>query len=98
MKRIIVLSIMAILAATLPLSAAELYGIVSDKAGKPAQAKLILKDAAGAPVGAPINTDKTGAYTFKDIKPASYQVLIGEKNNWTIFVGPGKTRRDFQLK
>jgi hypothetical protein len=78
--------------------AAELHGIVTDKSGKPAAAKVILKDGNGAPVGQPAATDKTGAYSFKDIKPGNYQVLINDKDQGKVFVGPGETRRDFALK
>jgi Carboxypeptidase regulatory-like domain len=80
------------------LYAAELYGIVADKDGKPLQTKVTLKDANETQVGEPITTDKNGSYAFKDIKPGTYHVLIGEKNDWKIFVGPGETRRDFRLK
>jgi hypothetical protein len=78
--------------------AAELHGIVTDKGGKPAVVKVVLKDGNGAQVGQPAATDKTGAYSFKDIKPGSYTVVVDEKNQWKIFVGPGETRRDITLK
>ncbi len=78
--------------------AANLFGIVSDKAGKPVEVKVTLKDDKGAQVGQPVTTDKKGAYTFKDIKPGSYIVVVGAKDEGKIFVGPGETRRDFSLK
>lgn len=78
--------------------AANLFGIVSDKAGKPVEVKVTLKDDKGAVVGQPVTTDKKGAYTFKDIKPGSYIVVVGAKDEGKIFVGPGETRRDFSLK
>jgi len=80
------------------LYAANLFGIVSDKNGKPVEIKVTLKDAKGAPVGEPVTTDKKGSYAFKDIKPGSYVVVVGAKDDWKIFVGPGETRRDFRLK
>ena len=80
------------------LYAANLFGIVSDKNGKPVETKVTLNDAKGAPVGEPVATDKKGSYAFKDIKPGSYVVIIGAKDDWKIFVGPGETRRDFRLK
>lgn len=80
------------------LYAANLFGIVSDKTGKPIEVKVTLKDAQGAVVGAPVTTDKKGNYAFKDIKPGSYVVVVGAKDEWKIFVGPGETRRDFSLK
>jgi hypothetical protein len=80
------------------LYAANLFGIVSDKNGKPVETKVTLKDAKGAPVGDPVATDKKGSYAFKDIKPGSYVVIIGANDDWKIFVGPGETRRDFRLK
>ncbi len=60
--------------------------------------QVILKDAQGVQVGTPVTTAQDGAYSFKDIKPMSYIVTVGEQNQWTIFVGPGSTRRDFSLK
>ena len=80
------------------LYAANLFGIVSDKTGKPVETKVTLKDGKGAAVGAPVTTDKKGNYAFKDIKPGSYGVVVGAKDEWKIFVGPGETRRDFSLK
>lgn len=78
--------------------AAELYGIVTDKNARPQVVQVILKDAQGVQVGTPVTTAQDGAYSFKDIKPMSYIVTVGEQNQWTIFVGPGITRRDFSLK
>jgi hypothetical protein len=80
------------------LHAADLHGIVTDKDGKPAVVKIVLKDAKGIQVGEPVSTAKDGSYAFKDIKPGTYIVAIKEKNEWKIFVGPGETRRDFSLK
>lgn len=88
---------LGIMAAT-TVFAAELNGIVTDKDGKPLATKLVLKAADGAQAGEPVSSDKNGAYTFKDIKPGSYQVLINDKDEGKIFVGPGSTRRDFRLK
>lgn len=97
-KRVIAFMILIGLFAAPTLYAAKLYGIVSDKNGKPVQTSVILKDAADKAVGEPAATDKAGAYAFTDIKPGTYQVHIGELNEWKIFVGPGETRRDFNLK
>lgn len=80
------------------LYAANLFGIVSDKNGKPVEIKITLKDAQGAQVGDPVATDKKGSYAFKDIKPGSYVVVVGAKDEYKLFVGPGETRRDFRLK
>jgi hypothetical protein len=80
------------------LYAANLFGIVSDKNGKPVATKVTLNDAKGAKVGEPVATDKKGNYAFKDIKPGSYIVVVGAKDEWKLFVGPGETRRDFSLK
>jgi hypothetical protein len=80
------------------LYAANLFGMVSDKTGKPVETKVTLKDDKGTVVGAPVTTDKKGNYAFKDIKPGSYVVIVGAKDEWKIFVGPGETRRDFSLK
>jgi hypothetical protein len=80
------------------LHAADLHGIVADKNGKPVVIKVVIKDAKGSQVGEPVTTGKDGSYAFKDIKPGSYVIVIGEKNEWKIFVGPGETRRDFSLK
>jgi hypothetical protein len=99
MKNMLVaLAVMLGLAFASTVHAAELHGIVTDISGKPAAVKVILKDANGAPVGQPAATDKTGTYSFKDIKPGNYRVSINDKNEWKIFVGPGETRRDFALK
>jgi glutamine phosphoribosylpyrophosphate amidotransferase len=99
MKKVLIsiLVIMGILTAT-TIYAANLYGIVSDKAVKPLEIKVTLKDDKGAVVGTPVTTDKKGNYAFKDIKPGSYVVVAGAKDEWKIFVGPGETRRDFSLK
>lgn len=78
--------------------AADLNGIVTDKDGKPVATRLVLKTADGAQIGEPVSSDKNGAYAFNDIKPGSYQVVIGGKDEGKIFVGPGTTRRDFRLK
>ena len=80
------------------LHAADLHGIVADKDWKPVIAKVVLKDTKGAQIGKPVTTGKDGSYAFKDIKPGLCIVVIGEKNEWKIFVGPGETRRDFSLK
>jgi protocatechuate 3,4-dioxygenase beta subunit len=80
------------------LYAATLFGIVSDKNGRPVEVKVTLKDDKGAMIGAPVATDKKGNYAFKEIKPGSYVVVVDGKNEWKIFVGPGETRRDFGLK
>ena len=79
------------------LYAATLFGIVSDKTGKPVEVKVTLKDDKGAAVGTPVTTDKKGNYAFKEIKPGSYIVVVGTKDEWKIFVGPGETRRDLSL-
>jgi hypothetical protein len=80
------------------LHAAELYGIVTDRNAHPLVTQVILMDANGVQVGAPVTTTKDGGYSFKDIKPMSYIVKVGDENQWKIFVGPGSTRRDFNLK
>lgn len=99
MKKILmaVFVMMGILTAT-TLYAANLFGLVSDKTGKPVEVKITLKDDKGAVVGTPVTTDKKGNYAFKDIKPGSYMVVVGAKEEYKIFVGPGETRRDFSLK
>ncbi len=97
-KMLIALVVMVGLFFTSAVYAAELHGIVTDKTGKPAAAKVVLKDANGALVGQPAATDKTGAYSFKEIKPGNYQVVINDKDQGKVFVGPGETRRDFALK
>lgn len=99
MKKIFIVFfvLVGIFAAT-TLYAANLFGIVSDKTGKPVEVKITLKDDKGATVGASVTTDKKGSYAFKDIKPGSYSVLVGAKDEHKIFVGPGETRRDFSLK
>jgi hypothetical protein len=99
MKKIItILVVMIGIAGFSILHAADLHGIVADKDGKPVIVKVVIKDAKGIQVGEPVTTGKDGSYAFKDIKPGSYIVVIGEKNEWKIFVGPGETRRDFSLK
>jgi hypothetical protein len=99
MKRIfIALVVIMGIAGFSALHAADLYGIVTDKDGKPVVIKVVIKDAKGTQMGEPVTTGKDGSYSFKDIKPGSYSVIIGEKNEWKIFVGPGETRRDFSLK
>ena len=99
MKKIVIaLALLLFIAGVSTLHAADLFGIVTDKNGKPAVVKVILKDAKGAQVGEPVTTGKDGSYSFKDIKPGTYTVILGDKDEWKIFVGPGETRRDFSLK
>jgi hypothetical protein len=99
MKKVLVAAVVMLgIAFASVIHAAELHGIVTDKGGKPAVIKVVLKDANGVQVGQPATTDKAGAYSFKDIKPGSYTVVVDEKNQWKIFVGPGETRRDITLK
>ncbi len=99
MKKIfIALVVMMGIAGFSVLHAADLHGIVLDKDGKPVVIKVAIMDAKGAPVGTPVTTSKDGSYSFKDIKPGTYTVVIGEKSEWKIFVGPGETRRNFSLK
>jgi hypothetical protein len=97
-KLFIVLVAIMVIAGFSVLHAADLHGIVTDKDGKPAVVKVVLKDSKGAQVGEPATTGKDGSYAFKDIKPGTYIVAVGDKNEWKIFVGPGETRRDFSLK
>ncbi|MEN6320990.1 MAG: SdrD B-like domain-containing protein [Syntrophaceae bacterium] len=97
-KLIIAMLVMVGICIAPTLYAADLFGIVSDKNANPIEITVTLKDAKDAPVGTPMLTDKKGAYAFKDIKPGSYKIIIGEKNMGKIFVGPGETRRDFRLK
>jgi len=97
-KLLMALVILAGVAGYSVLHAAELYGIVTDKNTKPVVIEVTLKDAKGVQVGAPVTTSKDGAYSFKDIKPMSYIVTVGGNDQWSIFVGPGSTRRDFTLK
>ena len=80
------------------LCAAELTGIVTGKDGKPAAAKIVLKGADGGADGGSVSSDANGAYSFKDIKPGSYQILVNDKDEGKIFVGPGSTRRDIRQK
>jgi len=99
MKKLITILVVIIgIAGFSTLHAADLHGIVTNKDGKPAVVKVVIKDDKGAQGSAPVTTGKDGSYAFKDIKPGSYVVVIGEKNEWKIFVGPGETRRDFSLK
>jgi hypothetical protein len=97
-KTLMVLVMLTGIAGFSVLHAAELSGIVTDKNEKPMVIKVILKDAKGVQVGTPTTTAKDGTYSFKDIKPMSYIVTVGDNNQWKIFVGPGVTRRDFRLK
>jgi hypothetical protein len=78
------------------LLAADLYGIVTDKTGKPVEIKMDLKDAKDGKVAASVKTDNKGNYAFKDIKLGSYIMLIGTKE-FKVQVAPGDTRRDFQI-
>lgn len=78
--------------------AADLNGIVTNKDGKPMATSVSLKGSDGAPAGGPVSSDANGAYAFKDIKPGSYQVFVDGKDQGTVFVGPGSTRRDVRLK
>jgi hypothetical protein len=97
-KVIIAIFVMVGIFTASTLYAANLFGIVSDKNGKPVEIQVTLKDAKGTAVGEPVTTDKKGAYAFNDIKPGSYVVVVGAKDEWKLFVGPGETRRDFRLK
>jgi hypothetical protein len=97
-KFITMISVLLAITGFSTLHAADLHGIVADKDGKPVIVKVVIKDAKGTQVGEPVTTGKDGSYAFKDIKPGSYVVVVGEKNEWKIFVGPGETRRDFSLK
>lgn len=97
-KTFITILVMAGIFTASTLYAANLFGIVTDKAGKPIETKVTLKDDKGAAVGAPVTTDKKGNYAFKDIKPGSYVVVVGTKDETKVFVGPGETRRDIGLK
>ncbi len=97
-KYFIAVLVMAGIFTATTLYAANLFGIVSDKTGKPVEVKVTLKDDKGSVVGTPLTTDKKGNYAFMDIKPGSYIVIIGAKDEYKIFVGPGETRRDFSLK
>ena len=99
MKRMlaIVIAILGIAASSVAF-AADLNGIVTDKDGKPVAASVSLKGADGASAGGPVSADAHGAYAFKDIKPGSYQVQVNGKDEGTVFVGPGSTRRDIRLK
>jgi hypothetical protein len=78
------------------LLAADLYGIVTDKSGKPVEIKMDLKDVKDGKVAASVNSDIKGNYAFKDIKMGSYLMVIGTKE-FKVQVAPGDTRRDFQL-
>ncbi|HEY9162363.1 MAG TPA: carboxypeptidase-like regulatory domain-containing protein [Desulfomonilia bacterium] len=78
------------------LLAADLYGIVTDKSGKPVEIKMELKDAKDGKVAASVSSDSKGNYAFKDIKLGSYLMIIGTKE-FKVQVAPGDTRRDFQL-
>jgi hypothetical protein len=99
MKKIVmVMLVIGSIGIALTLYAANLFGIVSDKNAKPVETQVTIKDDKGDTVGPSVTTDKNGAYSFKEIKPGSYQIIIGEKNEGKIFVGPGENRRDFRLK
>lgn len=97
-KAVITFFVLVGIFAATTLYAANLFGIVSDKTGKPVEVKVTLKDDKRTIVGTPVTTDKKGSYIFKDIKPGSYVVVVAAKDEYKIFVGPGETRRDFILK
>jgi hypothetical protein len=95
-KLIIAMLVMFGIMFSTTLIAADLYGIVTDKSGKPVEIKMDLKDAKDGKVAASVSTDKKGNYSFKDIKMGSYLMIIGTKE-FKFQVAPGDTRRDFQL-
>jgi hypothetical protein len=97
-KALIALVVIMGIAGFSAVHAADLFGIVTGNDGKPVVIKVVLKDAKEVQVGEPLTTEKNGSYAFKNIKPGTYYVIVGEKNQWKIFVGPGETRRDFLLK
>jgi len=95
-KRILTLSLLLLLLSAPALLAADLYGYIADQHGKPLVAKVEIKDAA-ALTAKPVTTDSKGYYSFKEIKPGAYEILVNGKPVGKIFVGPGETRRDFRL-
>ena len=78
------------------LLAADLYGIVTDKSGKPVEVNMDLKDTKDGKLAVSVKSDNKGNYSFKDIKFGSYLMIIGTKE-FKVQVAPGDTRRDFQL-
>jgi hypothetical protein len=95
-KLIITMLVMFGIMFSTTLIAADLYGIVTDKSGKPVESKMDLKDAKDGKVAASVKSDNKGNYSFKDIKLGSYIMVIGSKE-FKVQVAPGDTRRDFQL-
>ena len=95
-KLTITMLVMFVVMFSTTLFAADLYGIVTDKSGKPVEVSMDLKDTKDGKVAVSVKTDKTGNYSFKDIKFGSYLMIIGTKE-FKVQVAPGDTRRDFQL-
>ncbi len=95
MKSVVIAIIVAIGISTAPaVYAADLYGYVADRNGNPVSINVELKGSNQKPV----STDKKGYYAFRGINPGEYQVVVGQKSTWKIYVGPGETRRDFRLE
>ncbi len=97
-KTVIAIMVIVVISIAPAIYAADLYGYIADKSGKPIEIKVELKDSKQKQASEPVTSDKKGYYAFKDIKPGEYQVVVGEKSIWKIFVGPGETRRDFRLE
>ena len=97
-RRILCLSLLLLLTSAPALLAADLYGYIADKTGKPLVAKVEIKDGAAQPAAKPVMTDNKGCYSFKEIKPGAYEILVSGQVVGKIFVGPGETRRDFRIK
>ena len=95
-KKAIVFTLLMLLSAP-ALMAADLYGYLADKSGKPLIAKVELRDTSAKLVAGPVTSDAKGYYSFKEIKPGAYEIMVGGKSVGTIFVGPGETRRDLRL-
>ena len=92
---IISLSIICFLIAT-TLHAAELYGYIANHQGTPLgniEIKIVRDMDSEEKT---TRTNRDGFYSFDGITPGSYNVNI-QSGTWSIYVGPGETRRDFKL-
>ena len=96
-KRTLWLSLMLLLLTAPAVLAADLHGYIADKAGRPLVAKVELKDGTARPAGQPTMSDAKGHYSFTELKPGSYEIVVNGKALGKIFVGPGETRRDLRV-
>ncbi len=80
------------------LHAAEVWGIVTGRDGRPVPGKQVtLKNTAGPQKLQSTRSGSDGKYSFKNIDLKSYTISV-DGGEFTIFVGPGENRRDFTLK